>query len=631
MPQIQVNSELQIDKKNADALIRHAVARLQLSTQMRDRLLETYRYIDREYYGWLLRDADDEKRKQENIRGTGVKPTDEKLSMMFAQLDEAVTYLLSVLAPDEAIYAAVAPKEQQQVADGFAALMNQHAEAFGHYRNYNMFLLDALRYNLACFVVNWKVRNGVVISQDLAGVPQPTKTVAQDGNEIFTLDPYNVFLDPSISPVDMPEQGEWFGWVDVMTPFRLKKMQQDGDLFNVDDFVNSTQPRTRFFAEHPEIRNDVGRIDNAVNWVDVLRAVPHAEDSQSGYEMLPLYLWLIPSEFGLSDSEEYEIWRIILGSDTHLLHAAKMENLHGMLPINIAVPFEDHFAMQSKAVSERLIPHQRFASFVMNTHQRATRKRLYGLTIYNQNVIPLMDQDDVDLEGGKIPASTTGQQDIDLRKHIVQFNDGPDTTNTLQNIEVMSSIMQGVLPTNILRQVAGLERATQYQAAALVQGANRRNLKIAKIINSQAMDRGRRMQMYNIQQFQTQVEILDEQGSLIQIDPKEFLDTRIEFKMSDGLKGLDRLALQINMKELIAMVLQSQQASAQTDIMALINYLSTLFGDYTDFNQFKIQSPIDALPPEQRNLAFQLLQAAQQQAAEGQGQGQGGQQRVTPI
>lgn len=629
---IQVGENLSISRASHDLLLRHVNDRLEVAKIMRSRSLDTYRYIDREYYGYILRDADDAKRAKDNIRGIGVKPTDEKLSMMFAQLDEAQTYLLTVLAPDEAIYSAIAPKDQQQVADGFAALMNRHAEFFHHYRHLAKFILNLLKYNIAAFGVEWKTHMGQVLKNDTANRPNPVKEIIQDGNALTAFDPYNILLDPSIDPVDMATLGEYFATVELHTKFRLRKMEVDGDLFNVQSFTQG-QATFKFFEDHPEIRTDTAGAGGSrnTNWVNVLQARTSTGDVAVGHEILPGYFWIIPNDFGLSKSKDYEIWSIVMGGSTHILRAVPQDNAHGLLPINVSVPFEDHFTWQTKSIAERLIPHQRFASFVMNTHQRAVRKKLYGLTIYDSTVIPLLDQDDVDMAGGKIPANTNGV-DMDLRKKIVQFNDGPDTTNTLQNVEIMDDIMQNILPTNILKQVAGLDRATQYQAAATVQGANRRNLKIAKIINAQAMDSSRLMQMYNIYQFQQTMQILDDQGVLIQIDPKEFRDTHIEFTISDGLKGLDRLSLQINMKEIINMVLQSQQASQQTDIMGLINYLSTLFGDFTDFNQFKLKSPMDALPQEQRDLAFQLLQAAlEQQKATASGGNKGTPDNVTAL
>ena len=617
---INLSSDLTISGKNYRKLLGWLTGRLKLAGERRDQYIDLFRVIDREYYGYLLRDQDDAKRNRDNALGKGLKPTDEKLSLIFAQLDEAVTFLLTVLAPDEAIYTAQAPADQQKVASGFAALMNKHAEFYHHYRHLALFLQGALRYNIGAFGVSWEESFGNVIRKEknTAGVRETIRTKVFMGNALTAFDVYNLLLDPTVDPVDVPEKGQFYSYVERTTPFRLRKAAADMDFHNVEDFLNSQQRQFLYYQEHPVTRNDFGTGDAnySTDWAAIFAATEETKDIAEFREHNDMYAWIIPSEFGLSKEDNHQIWRFQIGSDTHIFNAQPMINSHGMLPINIAVPFEDHFQMDAKGAAERLIPHQRFASFVLNTHQRAVRKKLYGLTIYDAQKIPLLDITDIDMAGGKIAATGAGL-DLDLRKAIVQFNDGPDTTRSLENIEAMNNLMQDVLPTNMLRQVAGLERATQYQAASVVQSANRRNLKTAKIITSQAMDRARYQQMQNIFMFQEETNIIDENGKLVEINPVDFLDADIEFTMADGLKGLDRLALTLNMKDLFNSVLQSAQATSQMDVVAFIDWMSTQFGDNTDLSQFKIESPIDALPPEQKALAFQLLQAATQQAAGG--------------
>lgn len=620
----QVGPEITLAADHYNNLLKHCTARLDLAKLQRARYIEIFKNLDREYYGWLKRDADDRKRQRDNQRGIGVKPVDQKLSMLFSQIDEAATYLLSVLAPDEAIYSAMAAKDHQQVANAFAKLMNTHASTFGHFRQYALFILNCMKYNFGSFGVNWCERYGNMVKNTLTGQPEITRAMVASGNEIIAFDPYNTLMDPSVSPVDMAEKGEYFGIADITTEFRLRKAAVDEDLYNVDEYVavENNQVFRPYYEGKPFVRSDLGDgVDVKTDWFAVLTSHNEARESTVGFETTTGFFWLIPSKFGLSKSNKYEIWRVVLGGDKTILSAKHMDNAHGLLPLNVAVPFEDHFGWQTKGASERLIAHQQFASFVMNTHQRATRKRLYGLTFFDAQRIPALQQDGVDMEGGKIPFNSNGQ-DVDINKLVKQFTDGPDTTGTLENIALVGELMQDILPTKMQQQVAGLDRATQYQAAAVVQSASRRNLKLAKIIDSQAMQRGRHMQMMNIQQKQESVEILADGGEVITVDPKQFREIRLEFDVSDGLKGIDRLALIMNIKEVLNAVLQSQQAAAQLDVVGIINYWTSLLGDNTDFRQFKIASPLDQLPADQRNLAFQLLQqyAAQQQQANAQQQ-----------
>jgi len=633
--------DAQITMQAHDRIVEHVIGRYDLAHRMRTTYIDVFKYIDNEYHTWMQRDKDDAKRQRDNVRGKSVKAVDQKLSLMFSQIDEAQTYLLSVLAPDASMYTAMAAKEKQPVAKGLATLMNRHAQQFGHYNQLAVFLLDCLKYNFGAYTVSWVDRQGNMVVNDKAGRPTVKQGSVATGNELFALDPYNTLLDPTVNPTNLAVDGEFFGYVKMETPFRLAKMEADEELFNTKDFIR-TSPSAgagslSFYQQRNQVRNDLtGGIGNSSgpDWVAIFNQAPSTDECNpiGALETTVGYFWVIPHKLGLGKSKNYEIWRFVTGGRTHLLSARQMKNAHGLLPVNVAQPWEDHFGWQTKGATERLIPHQQFASATMNMHQRANRKRLVGLTVFDQRYVPLMNQDDVDLEGGKVPADTHGQ-DVDLRSKVVQFNDAPDTGDTMNNIKMTTEMMQDVLPTRMAQQVAGLERATEYQAAATVQAASRRNLRIAKIIDAQAMVPGRHMQYNNILQYQPYVEVLNTTGDIVVIDPKILRNTSVEFTIADGLRGIDKLALTIHMKDMLNAVLQSQQAAAQIDVVAFMNYISTLYGDETDITQFRTQSPMDKLPADQRTMAFQLLQQyiQQQQAAAKGGGNQAGGGAVVPM
>jgi hypothetical protein len=609
---LRVAQNIEITQQQHDDLLKHMTDRMDGSLPLRDQEVDKYEFIDRDLYGYLIHDFEDQQREKDNRLGHGLKPTDVKLPLVFAQLDEALTFLLTVLAPDESMYNAVAPKEHQDVAKGFVVLMNRHAEIFGHFRNYAKFLFNCMRYNIGGYDVEWREIIGSQLTNASTTVANAfQRGVVETGNAVTSLDMYNTFYDISVHPVELPIKGEYFATVHMHTPFRYEKMEADGEAFGVDRFKNAAGQK-HYYKEKPRVRSDMSLGQAITDWVQVLSLGQESSATLKGIERVRWTGWINPRKFGLAADNELQLWRINFVDKTHIINTQQLNNAHGMLPAVMAMPIEDDFLWGTKAYSEYLFPYQTFASYQVNVHQRAARKRLYGLTIYDEKVIPFMDQDDIDLAGGKIPANTAGQ-DMDLNKKIVQFTDGPDTSRTLDDVERMDALMQKILPTDLLRQVASLERATQYQSAATVQGANRRNLKIAKTVNSQAMDPGRRMQMYNIYQFQQSVQILGPDGTLIDIDPRQFRDARLEFAVSDGLKGLDRLMLIMNIKEVLNAILQSQTAAQRFDVASIIDHWTSLLGDHTDFTQFRIRHPLDGLPPEQKDAALQLLQQALQQ------------------
>lgn len=610
----QLADELYISETAHEKLLKHIEERLQFGKPVRDALADRFETIDRAVMGYLKLDPDDRKRQRDNDRGKGPKATDQILPLVLTQLDEAMTYLMTVIAPDDGMYSAISTKEKQAQAKGFASLMNKNDKTFKHYENYARALFDMLKYNIGGLTCVWDRIIGNKIGNDATGSPKIEKSVVFEGNKVESIDMYNCIFDPSVRLTQLNQLGEFFALISPETPFRLRRMKENREIFFDDKYVleASSAREAVYYRTRPTIRASDPVESQGTDWVEILTAGV-SKDVNMDYERIEYYGWIIPADFELSDVEEYQIWRFTILNSKYIVAAEWLNNAHGMLPCAFGRPWNDGFENQTKSFAEHLMPYQNFASFQMNVHQRSSRKALYGTTFYNRRMFP--DLENEDLTSAKVPFNPPGYDNsFDIRKHVFNMHDAPETKNTLQDITAVDDLMQRILPTDMLRQVASLERATQYQAAATVQGANRRNHKIAKVINSQCLVDIREMQMYNIYQFQKQLTILDDQGNETQINPAEFRESNIEYDISDGLKGIDKLSIFEGIKDVINMLLQSPRAG-EVDMLALIDWWTSLIGEKTDFRQFKFETQFDALLPEQKQMAFQLLQQAMEQQA----------------
>ena len=630
----KVGNELSLTESQHEKLLQHAIARLDFSNTIRDLFVAKLSGIDREVSGFIKHDIDDLKRERDNSQGRGPKPTDFTLQLVYAQLDDAITYFLSVVAPESGMYNATAPKDKQDVAKSFARLMNQHAEDFGHFLAYARAGFDAIKYNFGGLFVEWREVYGNVLVNGNDGGASVKHEVAKSGNALVPIDPYNFLWDLSVSPEKLITHGEYCADVKLVSDFTLEKMADDQEIWLTPamrkQLVTTEQS---YYRQRPEVSRY--QDTSAPTWVQVLSYGRNNNEPTLGasFELITMYCVIKPNKFGLSNIKTREIWRLTILNSKYIVAAERMNNAHGMLPVAISMPIADGFDLQTKGHGEMLIPLQRFASFQMNIHQRSARKKLYGMTIYNQRVLPLLDKDDADLLGGKIPAKPSSD-DYDLNKAIKQINDGPDTTKTMQDIAGVNDLMQRLLPTEMLRQVSDLQRATEYQAAATVQAGHRREHKITKTINQQMLVPVRHMQMYNVFQYQEAVEIVDDNGETIPVNPSQFRGAGIRYIIGDGLKGIDRMLVISHLKDIINIMLQNPDIQKRVDIVEVINYWTTMLGDETDFKQFAFKSPLDALPPEMKNLAFQLLQQALQQMQGGAGapggEAAGGQTQMPP-
>ena len=269
------------------------------------------------------------------------------------------------------------------------------------------------------------------------------------------------------------------------------------------------------------------------------------------------------------------------------------------------------FLDTSKA--EKIIPINDVLSMFLNLDLELTRKGLHGgLTIYNPKVVKLKEADLS--HSGRVPA-TMHEHDADVRKHIMQLSDIPNNTGTDRKVQLLGQMLKGALPTRSGKQAADIDRAIQHQSMSAAFEANKQVFVIAKMIDERCFSDLRDMQYYNILENATQVELLNEEGEVVTANPKDFVEANLQFTLSDGLRGVDNLALQAQLTNYINMAIQGRLGEQGVDLLGLINYASTLNGDRTDLTQFKLEHPVDGLPTQVKD---QLLAIMQQQQAEGQ-------------
>lgn len=634
---IQIGPDLRISRANHDKLRDHCVKLLEAWHETHGPCVQRFAQIDKEISGHMIPSSEDRKRIEDNRLGKGPKTIDEHNQFALMQLDEAVTYFLGVFADEASMYSAVAPREELTVANSLTALMNQHARVYKHYRHLALFFLYALKFNIAAIEIKWNEVRGKQIKGSMGAGPNiELDAVIRSGNELTAVDPYNFVYDPAYNPIDCPTMGQFMGYIDIIRPFTLEMMDAEKFYFNSSK-LDLAKNAVRFWNSKPQINHQyLAGGATQTNWDSFWGNKYGAHSDGIGFdgtaiERANMYIRINPKRFGLAKDDSLQVWRIHMLNNEHIVFGEQQSNVHDLLPFAVSMPNEDGLNLQSRTFAEMLLPFQKFASSQLNLHQKASRKRLYGLTVYNRRVVPLLENEH--LAGGKVPANATSD-DFDIRRAVMQLNDAPDTTRTMQDVRDVLDLMQKMLPSVQPGQVASLERSTQYQAAAYVQATNRRNQKLAKLMNAQALDSGRRMQLQNILQYQSVVSFTDNMtGERVEINPEQLRGSNIEFTLSDGLKGMDKLLLVASLKDTIHMLLQSQVAR-DYDMGGIIDYFLELQGEKMDFTQFKYKSPIDALPPELKNLAFTLLQGldqAQLQAALQQSQAQQSTQQAQQV
>lgn len=584
-----------------DRLVRHIVDRLMLSNIERMDRIQRCMEIDIQMSGVIktdVKDINERERQRGNKKGFSPKATKVSLTLTYAQIDDCVTYLMSVFAPEMNMFIATSNAEKQSVAEGLTNEVGRQGQTLMYYREVAKMCLNALKYNFGGVSVNWEEQTGVVFQPDGAN-GQLKKASGQlwAGNVLKSIDPYNFLYDTSVHPVDLPLRGEYFAEVIPITPFRVRRYNAQKILFGIERYINTFAPLSgtdsgTFYVAPPVVREpyELNVSQGNTNWRQILAPGGPARSSQPGIELVWFTTWIVPKEFDLSDSPEMELYRIGMANGKYITASVKIEDSHGQLPCAMATPIEDALNNDQRTYAEQLLPLQQFASFLMNTHIDATRKAIYGITVFDSNLFPGLDLSTEDLIGMRIPmkSSATG---IDIDKAFRHYNDAPQTDQNVAMIGSIVDLMQKILPTNQAQQVADLERATEYQAAATVQASSRRNLKIARLINDQCLSVVKFQMMYNIYAKMTVIEYYDQQGKKQQITPQQLLEAKIEFDIGTGLKGIDRLQQVSIFKEIMGYLFQMKDIGAQVDVLKLLSYVTQIAGFKSDLSQFRVAQP----------------------------------------
>lgn len=584
------------NKKNSELLVQHIKERLDFARPVRDSLINRFGRIDKEMSGYIRFDEDEREAERANQDGDP-KPGKMSLPLVEAQLDELLTFMMSVFAPDSDLYEALADKNKQDAAAAFTLLMNKNAKVMGYYRQYARSLGDMIKYNLGGVEVKWKEIQARKPKFNESGTfLQEEKVVLETvwaGNEVTALDMYNVLWDISQTPIDVAQKGEFVATVKAHTEFAIRRMYQKKEITNLTKEDLTTLKTLTYWKSPPEVtpeyeisfsdgRNNLQSVSN-VDWVNVLSAGVDGT-TRKAYEIVTYTGWLIPADFGLSKSRNLEIWRILMFNATKIIETKQLKNFHEMLPFAFGSPIEDGLGLQQKTYAEKLIPLQQFGSFLINSHMSSVRKALGGIQVYDPSVIPL------DQVGDKISARVAIKPagwGKPINDAIKTFSDVPDTQYAMGMLNNVVDLMQGLLPTNIRNQVASLDRATTYQAASVVQGSSLRNLKMARLINDQTWNKVRQMMLYNILQFQETVTILSPSGDEVKVSAAQFVNFDLDYVIDEGLKSLDRLSVITFIREILNTVLQSKEAQREIDVVMLLDYYTSLMGDNTDMSRFR--------------------------------------------
>jgi hypothetical protein len=589
------------DRKMHDSLVEYIKERLSVGKQARDAELGRLIRIDKKVAGWIrLRDED--RKRVELAQNTGEPEiTKMNLPLAFVHLDDMMTYLAETFAPSSGMFYNTGNPQEQDSASQIVTKMNNDALYAGYYREVLQSLFGALKYNLGGVTVSWGVDTGPSKSDKSTAVDRIFDAgLKWQGNRLRALDRYNTFLDPSVHPSKLYMDGEFCAYAELKSRYWVQTRGVSGQFYNLDEALMHSMAGSCEYYRHPptEARLDQREFDDGsdstTDWVSILSASPST--LQDGHEVVTVYIRLNPAEFGLVLPNEvaartrYELWRFTLLDGKYIVSAAHQDNVHNHIPCYFALINDDSMGVAQRSVSELLIPLQDFSSHLLNTHQDAARRSLYGTTFYDPTMVDLAA-----VPRGEVAARVPLQPRAygrDVRSFVYHMGTDYDTSRTTQDLQVVMGLINQFFPTQALpSQIASIDRAVSSQVAAVQHGANRRQQKSARLVDDTMFRPMRFAIYYNILQYQPDGEELTDfyTGKQVKLDIAGMADTNLPYIVGQGLKAIDRMATREMIQQVIFALIQAPQAAQGIDLLAMIDFWTSMIDVDIDMKQFRLQ------------------------------------------
>lgn len=589
------------DQKSHEKLLNYIRARLWLSKQHRDSQIPRYAQIDKDVAGWMRLSEEDRKRKADQTRDGIPKATAINLPLNFVHLDDMMTYYAETFAPNRGMFYHTAKPDETEPATQIVTLMNNHSIYAGYYRQTLLSIFSILKYNLGGFHCRWSEDYGPKLQVDPnGGAVSVTDQKIWDGNRLEALDMYNTFVDPSVHPVDLHREGEWAGRAFIRSHYWLASRCKNGVYFNCDEALDQDrgiESNCTYYRSPPreaKLSQDESGT-GTTNWVSVLSERPDYS-AMSGFELVEVYIRINPNDFNLvpknpAERNQYEVWRVTILNDDKIIETTLMSNIHGQLPFYFGLANDDLMGPSAKSSAEIIQPLQNFASSLLNTHVLANRSRLWGVTWYDPTVFNY-DKIPEGEVAAYAPIEATGYGK-NLQEHIYRDSTQLETKQTMNDLSAVMEIVNQFFPTQSLpSQIASIDRAVDSQVAAVQQGSNRRQHKTAKLLDDSLFRPARACMYYNIVQFQSDgVEVSDFTGRTVTVNLERLRETDLPFIIGQGLKAIDRMMIAGKLQSVIFALIQAPQASQQVNILALIDYWTSMMDIEIDFKQFALAPP----------------------------------------
>lgn len=547
-------------------------------------------------------EADAERRNTREVEGEP-KYTTIMLPYTYALLMSAHTYWTSVFFARD-------PVHQFKGLHGETEMQVQAVEALVQYQTeigemmapYYLWLYDAGKYGLGILGHYWceeYLHYGEIVEMDMGDGrgPQMYQTTQEvegyKGNRVFNVSPYDFLPDPRV-PVSRFHDGEFCILICRLGWDKILERQRDGYFINVDKIKDHISVDRNSTMGATNLR----RPDFGKTLIDDYGSEKHP----AGAVFYECYIRLIPSEWGLGNSNYMQMWCITITEDKGLVvGASPLGYIHCKFPVDVIEPEVEGYGVYNRGIPEIMEGVQNTMDWLINTHFFNVRAALNNQFIVDPSKLVVKDVANSGKPGfiWRLRPEAYG---ADIGKMFMQIPVTDVTRTHLTDMQTMLGVGERTLGIN--DQIMGVLSGTNRKTATEVRtstgfGVNRQKT-ICEYMSAGGFSMHARKVLQNTQQFynyQTKLRIVGDLAvaagtNFINVTPEDIAGFYGVIPV-DGTLPIDRMAQANLWKEiLMGITRMPSQIAGGFDMMKIFSWTASL-GGLKNINQMRVQ----VLPP----------------------------------
>lgn len=520
--------------------------------------------------------------------------------IVVSQVDSYVAYLADVFLSGSPIFPVVSNPRNKKYAEQLETLLDDHALLGGYARQLLLFIRDSIKYNYAAVELDWTSIDQFSVAGDfISGTGKKVTKAAQSFTRIKRLNPRNILRDMTVDPGDISEQGDYAGYVELLSKMKLKtllnKLNKEGKAYNEERALGTpfqhSSPELGNYVQNPIISHYVDQNMGAggnINW-DNWFSPQHISGKRvasygSSYEMVTVYARILPKDFGISAPQPNtpQIWKFRIINGSWIISAQRIISAYDYLPILFAQPLEDGMGYQTQSPAESAIGFQEGASTLYNIRFAAARRAVSDRALY---VSEMIDSSDVNSKGPapKIPVrlSVLSNKTLDSAYKSIPFESrGLETV--MQDAQTIVSFGQQLSGINKPRegQFQKGNKSVQEWNDTMAGSDNRLRLP-AMLMEHQVFSPMKSIIVLNIYQYaENAIVISQKTGEVVEINVEELRKQVLAFRVADGYSPKAKLASTEAIGGLVQMISSSQilQQAYGASLPGIFAHLAQLQG-----------------------------------------------------